>query len=230
MASDVKILFFDYYMTLVKLENPFEQIKKWMSEYLANYHSGIDSHKFYSRFTKYRAFLSSDGTFRLGAELLSQSLEKTCQKFSLADFSKEFVSFINDLFGSVRAYDDALFVINRLRESFTVGLLTNADNDIIMKPINREKFGFDFIITSEDAKSNKPDAKIFQYALSQLKIKPKQALMIGDSQFDDLYGAQQAGIRSVWINRNHEALKEGIHSPAFEVDNLTEILNIIDKV
>ncbi|MCC5466516.1 HAD family hydrolase [Pelosinus baikalensis] len=222
------VICFDYYMTLVELHQPYEKIRTWLGCYLRNSHPEIDSDKFYGKFNRNRAVLSSGGIFKLGIDLLCQSLQKTCESFHINDFSYEFAELIFDLFSSPIAYFDAHDTVNKLKTQFSVGLLTNADNYIVKQSISRQKFEFDFVITSEDAKANKPDNKIFLHALEKLGKKYDEILMVGDSQFDDLYGAGKLNIKTLWINRNNEPLKAGVIPPAFTTDTLSGILKYQD--
>lgn len=227
MANKIKAICFDYYMTLVKLKQPFEQIKIWVTEYLKNIYPSIDADKFYSRFTKNRAFFSSQPEFQLGIDLLSKSMGRTCQYFQIPYFKDEFVCFAEKLFISPEAYADSHLVLNELKKHYHVGLLTNADNYILQSSISNNQFSFDFIITSDDARCNKPKKLIFQYALSFLGIEASELFMIGDSQVDDIYGAGQLGINTIWINRDGALLKEGIIPPNYQVDRLANIIEIL---
>ncbi len=220
---DISVVCLDYYMTLVELEAPFQQIAKWMKKYLKDAYPEVDVQRFNSRFTRARAKLGTGERFFLGIELLSESLAMVCKDFGLPCFSKEFEPFAKALFSTPKAYTDAHQLLEVLRGKYRVGLLTNADNHIIRTSIELQGFQFDFVITSEDAKANKPSPNMFQYALDKLERRKEEILMIGDSQIDDIYGAGRMGINTVWVNRNRESLKEGIVPPVFEVDKLSDI-------
>jgi len=223
MDCSKKIICFDYYGTLVKLDSPFDKIKTLLREYMENDFPEIDFDRFYGRFNRNRAVLSSSQSFLRGIDLLVESLVKTCTFYKVPCFIDSFIPFVEELFTMPEAFPDARDVLEDLRKSFTVGVLSNADNYIIEKSIKLQEFELDFLITSEDAKSNKPDAGFFHYAMQRLGRKPDELYMIGDSQIDDILGAGKLGINTVWVNRNRELLKEGINPPDFEVDVLSKI-------
>jgi FMN phosphatase YigB (HAD superfamily) len=52
---------------------------------------------------------------------------------------------------------------------------------------------FDAIISSAEVGYEKPDARIFKEALTQLKVPPEHTLHVGDSINDDFNGATEAG-------------------------------------
>ncbi|HEV7666925.1 MAG TPA: HAD-IA family hydrolase [Thermoanaerobaculia bacterium] len=53
---------------------------------------------------------------------------------------------------------------------------------------------FAAIVTSGDAGVEKPDRRIFEHALELLGTPPERALHVGDSQVEDVEGAQAAGL------------------------------------
>jgi putative hydrolase of the HAD superfamily len=52
----------------------------------------------------------------------------------------------------------------------------------------------DFLVTSEEAGAEKPDARIFELALEKLGVSPGRAVMIGDNQAKDIDGASAVGV------------------------------------
>lgn len=64
-----------------------------------------------------------------------------------------------------------------------------------------EKLGlcayFDAIVTSEEAGAEKPDERMFFYALEQLKTPKKDTLFVGDSLQKDIDGAKAFGLKSM---------------------------------
>ena len=68
---------------------------------------------------------------------------------------------------------------------------------------------------------------IFLHCLNQLKVKSEHALFIGDRLREDIQGAQNAGMKSIWINRTNETLTSEISKPNYEIHNLSELLEII---
>ncbi|SCY70688.1 HAD family hydrolase [Alkaliphilus peptidifermentans] len=228
MYSIEKVICFDYYGTLVKLNSPFDQIKALLIDHVTRNFPKLDSKKFYSGFFKNMAVLNSDEKFYRGIDLLVESLVRTCNLYKVPCFKDIFIPFVEELFIMPEAYPDARGVIDSLKKSYQVGVLSNADNYIIKKSIQTQDFKFDFIITSEDAQSNKPNEKIFLYAMEKLCKKPNELYMVGDSQIDDILGAGRLGINTIWINRDKESLKEGIIPPDFQVLQLSEIPYILN--
>lgn len=60
---------------------------------------------------------------------------------------------------------------------------------------------FERIVSSADAKSRKPDPRIFEHALREMAATPEEVLHIGDSWSADVEGARLAGLRAYHLRR-----------------------------
>jgi FMN phosphatase YigB (HAD superfamily) len=56
-------------------------------------------------------------------------------------------------------------------------------------------------IASGEVGFGKPDRRIFTTALERLGVRAGEAIAIGDSLERDVLGAHNAGLRSIWLNR-----------------------------
>jgi putative hydrolase of the HAD superfamily len=55
----------------------------------------------------------------------------------------------------------------------------------------------------------KPALEFFRFILDDLDMQPGQAVMVGDDFAVDVLGANQAGIRAVWLNERTDELRTG---------------------
>ncbi|MEF2965939.1 HAD family hydrolase [Paenibacillus sp. M1] len=227
VVKGIRAICCDCYDTLIELNQPFEQIRKFITDHLDTFYPNVSSSAFFGKFLRFRAVLSSELEFRRGIDLLEESIIKTCISFEVSDFSGPFKMYVERLFVSCKAYPDVHKFIENMRKFYKLGLLTNADNDLLSQTIIKNGLNMDFVITSEDARSNKPSRRIFDYAMEKLDLTPAQILMIGDSQTDDLMGAGRLGIPTAWINRRGESLKPEIPAPLFEVRSLSELMLLL---
>ena len=53
------------------------------------------------------------------------------------------------------------------------------------------------IIISGDYGYRKPDARLFQAALTELKVSPAEAIFVGNDRFRDVLGARQVGMKTI---------------------------------
>lgn len=101
--------------------------------------------------------------------------------------------------------DDALPTLEILnRMGYQIGYISNGADDentqsLIDKTGLRPYAGF--ILSSAAFGLRKPHPAIFQAALSHFMINPEEAVMIGDTLDADVLGANQLGMKSIWITR-----------------------------
>ncbi len=102
-----------------------------------------------------------------------------------------------------RAVPGAIPFVRRLSRRATIAIVTN--NTVSEQEEKLRFLGLDrtvdFLVTAEEVGAKKPDAEIFQAALSRTGVRATDAVMVGDSWESDVLGARAAGIRSVWFNR-----------------------------
>lgn len=85
---------------------------------------------------------------------------------------------------------------------------------------------FQHILISEEVGVNKPMPGIFEEALRRNGVSKEEAIMIGDSYYSDISGAQNAGIDQLWI-RFPEREKNIGEEATYEVSSLREVMAIL---
>lgn len=125
-------------------------------------------------------------------------------------------------------YADTIKALELLSPSYSLGLLTNGATDIQRRKIEGAGLAgyFDQVLISGDVGFGKPDLRAFEMILARLLAGVETALMIGDSLTTDVQGAQQAGMRAVWVNRSGKARRDGI-VPDWEISSLEELSPIL---
>ncbi len=61
---------------------------------------------------------------------------------------------------------------------------------------------FDPVLVSSDFGFRKPDARMFEFALAEMELKPEEAVFIGNDMYRDVWGAHQAGMKTVFFQSN----------------------------
>lgn len=68
----------------------------------------------------------------------------------------------------------------------------------------------------------------FSKALEKLKVKPPEAMHIGDLLETDIAGAKAIGVKTVWFNWKSEQKKSKTNIvPDYEIDKLSQLLQIL---
>lgn len=84
---------------------------------------------------------------------------------------------------------------------------------------------------SADVAAWKPSARVFEMALDALELRPEEAVYVGDHPYFDVYGAQQAGLRGVWIRSDEWSLRQPEHmsiTPDATLERLPDLLTVIE--
>jgi 2-haloacid dehalogenase/putative hydrolase of the HAD superfamily len=110
-----------------------------------------------------------------------------------------------------------------------VCIVSNADRADIDVALKRHELAFEHVVTSEDARSYKPDRAIFELALARTGWRRDRVIHVGDSLHSDVGGALVAGITSGWLNRAQRIHDIGTHRPDYEFDDLLALLSLVDS-
>jgi epoxide hydrolase-like predicted phosphatase len=96
--------------------------------------------------------------------------------------------------------------LRSLRGSYKTGLISNAWDDL-RAFILKEKFddAFDHMIISAEVKVAKPNAKIYQIALEQLKVSPNEAVFVDDF-YENIESCEEFGIKGIHFKNPEDAL------------------------
>lgn len=109
-----------------------------------------------------------------------------------------------------------------------VCIVSNADRADLEAALERHGLRVAGVMTSEDARSYKPDPRIFEQALRQTGWRRERVLHVGDSLHSDVGGALLAGLKSGWVNRAHRIHDIGTHTPDFEFADLDGLAALLD--
>lgn len=126
----------------------------------------------------------------------------------------------------VTLFDHALEVLEELHQRYRIGALTNGNADVARLAVGPY---FDFSFSAEEFLSNKPHPKLFNAALEHTGLKPSECIHVGDHHEHDIFGAQQAGFYTVWVNIERGEWPGGIPASA-EVNSLNELPRAIAAI
>lgn len=116
--------------------------------------------------------------------------------------------------------------LRRLKKlGFKLALFSRNGKAAVVKSLR--KFGlrnyFDVIVTRDDVKKQKPHPEALHKILEYLKIKPSQALVVGDHPYD-IMAAKNCGIKSVGI------LSKNIDEEQFKKFGAFKVINSISEL
>ncbi len=136
----------------------------------------------------------------------------------------------------VEFFPGALDMLDDLARRFHIVALTNGNADIHRAGLGEYLKG---AYSSADVGHSKPHRNMFLAPLQALNLAPHQAIHIGDHLIDDIQGAADVGMHSVWVNLQevpvkHEASQaEPDHlkvQPSAEVSHLSEVAEAVARI
>ncbi len=208
----IKAVFFDLYQTLVRYEPPREEIETGVlkkfgiettpaalvrpiivaDEFIYNEIarqplSARTNEEKFALYARYQTILLREAGIAYDAKVIP-SLLAAMQKSAM----------------DLVLFDDVIPALTDLKSrDLILGLISNIEQNMTA---TLTKLGLpawlDIIITSLEAGASKPKPEIFQKALERARVKPAEALYIGDQYQVDVLGARGAGMRGILIDRN----------------------------
>jgi putative hydrolase of the HAD superfamily len=127
-------------------------------------------------------------------------------------------------------YPDAREALKELHGKYRIGVISNVSSHEVASEILRKvKFdGYvDDLVTSALTGIRKPDPGIFLYALSKMRVRPAQAVHVGDHPRNDVEGADLVGIRTVLIDRERSEVSAERVRPSIKLRSLAVLPEIL---
>ena len=124
---------------------------------------------------------------------------------------------------------DTKEALTQLQGTVRLAVLSNADDRFLVPIAQGLGFPFEAVLSSEAARSYKPQPKLFLNILEILKITPQEAVYVGDRQYEDVQGATSAGMPAAWINREGVALNPALPTPDHSLTTLLELPGIVAR-
>jgi putative hydrolase of the HAD superfamily len=119
-------------------------------------------------------------------------------------------------------------ILGYLKPLYRLYILSNGFEEVQDKKLENAEIKpyFEKVILSDHIGINKPDPRLFEYALSEAGVKNDEAIMVGDNLNTDIMGAKNAGIAQIWFNPHCRPDEEGVR-PDYTIQSLDELREIL---
>jgi 2-haloacid dehalogenase/putative hydrolase of the HAD superfamily len=164
------------------------------------------------------------GLFQTYREVLGETAMRVAARLAWK-LDADRASFLAASLPQWQPFSDTNPALERLARRFTLGILSNVDDDLIAETRLHFAVGFDLVITAQQVRSYKPSHNHFKTAQAQLE--GKRWLHAAQSYFHDVVPSSELGIPVVWVNRKGEGVDKGGPRPTYEVRNLTELADLL---
>ena len=195
-TTDLKLITFDCYGTLIDWESGIRETlqrqlqsagRAWEDRFFDLYVEREARHES-AAYRPYREVLAA-----AEADVLTAAGVNPLPKPALADSLPDWKPFADTLQG-----------LERLREKYKLGVLSNIDRDLFARTARHLGVKFDIVVTAEDVQYYKPGLAHFEKMLEQSRLNKNQILHVAQSLYHDIAVCNELNIPCVWINRRGE--------------------------
>ena len=127
-------------------------------------------------------------------------------------------------------YDGVFEVLTDLRKEYKLAAVSDGQSLWAlpeMHSVDLEHF-FSPIIVSGDFGYRKPDLRLYQEALRQMHLQPAEVIFVGNDMYRDVYGAHQAGMKTVFFKSNQgDQTSHGVEAD-YIIYNFNELPQAVD--
>ena len=218
---NTKAIVFDAYGTLFDVNSAAEKCKdkigdKW--EGFANFWRTTQL-----EYTWLRSLMKRHKDFW---EITENSLDKSMKVFNI---NKSMKNELLSLYKVLSPYPEVKEVLNILKKKkFKLAILSNGTPALLEELVqsNRLNEFFDDLFSIEEVKVYKPDSKVYDLPIKKYQIKINEITFLSANTWD-VSGGGNYGYNAVWVNRNNNVFDNLDYKPKHEINNLTQLLDLI---
>jgi len=191
-SSPIRAVFFDLDDTLCDTIATREARARLAFEALAGEYAHLDGEAFVSRVMERRDERDVRGVPAVIHEL--GIVETEAGRAAIGAW------FFEGCIELLRPLEGVAETIEWLRRDYALGVITNGGGKLQRAKWLHLQLGIDLVVISAECGFEKPDPRIFEYALSFAGFEPRETIFVGDRLDVDIAGARAAGMRAVWFN------------------------------
>ena len=119
--------------------------------------------------------------------------------------------------------------IRQLQALYALAIVSDAQTAYALPELNAVGLSgyFDPVIVSGNFGYRKPDQRLFEAALSEMKLEPEEVVFVGNDLYCDVHGPQQLGIRTVFFKSGETTEPREHATPDYIIYSFPELLDAI---
>ena len=132
----------------------------------------------------------------------------------------------------LKPWPDVVPTLSRLKRSFTLATLSNADVSAVVNLSRRAGLPWDAVFAAEMAGVFKPDPAGYRMAATYLGLEPADIMMVASHKYD-IRAAGRLGFRTAFVARPLEFGADGSADVAYEAEfdvNAADFLDLADQL
>jgi 2-haloalkanoic acid dehalogenase type II len=221
METEFEIITFDCYGTLIDWEGG---IAEAFQREASRDNIRLESDDTIAAYMAEELAVESE-VYRSYREVLSQTAARVARRLGW-QITEERARFLPESLPDWKPFRDTNAALERLARKYSLGILSNTDDDLLAATRRHFTVGFDLVVTAQQIKSYKPGRAHFLEATR--RADGKRILHAAQSYFHDVVPATRLGIPVVWVNRKGERADDGGPLPTRELNNLTELAELLE--
>ncbi len=181
---------------------------------------------FRTRLFEYQWLRALAGQYKDFYSIIDDAHSFTTSQLNL-DLTSENKKLFREAFLSLKAWPDVAPSLEALkRKGIKIAFLSNMTSNMLNAGLNNSglKNMFDFVISTDQKKTFKPDPRAYQLGVDAFKI-PRQQIMFVAFAGWDVAGAHWFGYPTAWINRLNFKPEVLDARPVLVGKNLTDLVN-----
>ena len=159
-------------------------------------------------------------------QITEDSLDKSMKAFKIDSSMK---NELLNLYKVLSPYPEVKEVLKKLKvKEYKLAILSNGTPALLselVKSSNLENI-FDDLFSVEEVRIYKPDSKVYDMPIKKYQIKPGEVAFLSANTWD-VSGGGNYGYNAIWVNRNNNIFDNLDYKPKNEINNLTQLLDIV---
>lgn len=169
-------------------------------------------------------------------KIFEKFLEKSSGKVNYKILSHGIIAYRKTKGTYIYPYPKTIPTLIELKKKYKLAIISDAPRInawMRIVELNIDDF-FDVVITAADVRKQKNNAAPFRAALKELKVKPDEAIMVGDRIKRDIITAKDLGIKTCYARYGRYAEEKpalrGKSSADFEIDEIKDLLKVLEMI
>ena len=210
-------LSFDCYGTLIDWETG---ISDAVSSVLASREMSMPRGEILELFAAVEPRIQTDGRYLEYRRVLRRVMAMMGIELGF-QFTESDMARLPDSLPSWPIFPDTLAALAAMKARYKLAIISNVDDDLFAQTARVLGVEMDAVITSQQARSYKPDHRNFQLAQERMGADKGRWLHVAESLYHDIAPANALGIDSVWVNRAGDRKSGGATRPTDAKPDLT---------
>ena len=219
--KNIKAIIFDAYGTLFDVNSAAEKCKnkigeKW--EPFANYWRTTQL-----EYTWLRSLMGRHQDFW---KVTEQSLDKSMKIFQIDTSMKDELL---DLYKVLSTFPEVKETLKKLKEkNYKLAILSNGTPSLLKELVSSNNLEsiFDDVLSIEEEKIYKPHPNVYNIPIKKYQIEKNQFAYLSSNTWD-VSAAGNFGFNAVWVNRNKNIFDNLDYKPITEINNLSDLNNLL---